>query len=830
LIIIKDNDMKKIIGFFSVVFLLWHSLATAQVKPAPYVPTTVLAKPLAYNLEPIGDFVRTLTPIVPTQDATTLTIQSSIDSILATTQYFDELHRRLQTVVKQASPTKKDYVVPVAYDEFGRNSTQYLPYVAQTNDGTFKGLAFREDSAYYKTLYPNEQVNYSQTIYDGTPFNGVRKTLSVGNEWGGAGRGNSYATRANALADSVLLWSININNEDDIPTKTMLYQAGTLLVQEVTDMRGMKGLSYTDQQGHTILTKTQEATTPGTHHTGWLCTYYVYDEMGQLRVVIPPKAVQQLVVGNWQMAMSSLQGLCYSYFYDSRGRQIAKCIPGKGKSYIAYDLLDRPVMTQDPNLRQSNTWAYVLYDAQSRPIKSGVLTSALTKDSIQAQAARSNAYPTLAGTYTVMTETYYDNYNWIAATGAPLSSYINTNNINNNNFISTYNTAPDYALPINQSMRIRGAVTGTKTLELGSTNYSYSTSYYDSYGRAIQSQQSKPTGAAANTSEATMQYSYKGTVLRTYTTHTKLGSNAQSHTALTKYTYDHVGRLKTTVKNIDNTGDKTISQLEYRETGQVQTKQLGVNGTNYLQQQSYSYNIQGMLEGINAPYVTQAANTGKEYFGELLSYAHGFTTNQYNGGIAGVQWKNAGDSNTRAYGYTYDNVGRLAQADFTQQNSGATAYTNDKVNYSVSNLTYDAGGNILSMSQRGLLSVGGNALIDSLAYTYQASSNRLLKVGDKATLGGMLGDFKDTTSTTDDYAYDANGNIVKDNNRRLHNTNGSIGTMFNLLDKPDSMAVAGKSCTYYTYDAAGSTLTKRVKDYRTNTTKIYSYVGGYIYI
>jgi RHS repeat-associated protein len=249
-----------------------------------------------------------------------------------------------------------------------------------------------------------------------------------------------------------------------------------------------------------------------------------------------------------------------------------------------------------------------------------------------------------------------------------------------------------------------------------------------------------------------------------------------------------------------------------------------------LHTEAFTYNMQGMLTGINAPYVTQASNTGKEYFGELLSYTSGFTTNQYNGGIAGVQWKNAGDSTARAYGYTYDNVGRLTRADFTQQNSGATAWTNDKVNYTVSNLTYDAGGNILTMSQRGLLGVGGNALIDSLAYTYLANTNRLQKVADRSTAGGMLGDFKDTTSTADDYAYDANGNIVKDNNRRLHNTNGTQGTVFNLLDKPDSMAVAGKSCTYYTYDAAGSTLSKKVKDYRTNTTKIYTYVGGFVYL
>jgi RHS repeat-associated protein len=829
--ILKVELMKKIIIFCISLVLIQQ--AQAQVKPTPYSPTTVVAKPLAYPLEASPNFMRTLTPIVPTQDATTLTINSSIDSILATTQYFDELHRPLQTVSKQASPLKKDMVAPVAFDEYNRQSTQYMPYVAPSDDGLFKPNRFKEDSAFYKSLYPNEQINYSQTIYDGSPFNNPTKTLAVGNEWGGAGRGPSFKTRANTAADSVVLFTINIINENDMPTKAAYYLAGTLLVQEVTDERGIRSLSYTDQLGHTILTKTQDATTPSTHHTGWLCTYMVYDEMGQLRIVIPPKAVQQLPTANWQLPTAALQGLCYSYFYDSRGRQIVKCIPGKGKSYVAYDLLDRPVMTQDPNLRLTNQWAYVLYDGQSRPIKSGVITSTLIKDTIQAQAARSAAYPTLGGTYTVMTETYYDDYNWIAATGAPLSSVLDVNQINSTNFITNYNTAPDYAQPIAQSARIRGAVTGTKTLQLGSNNYTYAVSFYDSYGRAIQSQQNGYGNITASTSTSTIQYSYKGTVLRSHSYHIKQGSNAQTHTVLTKYSYDHVGRIKSTTKNIDNLGDKIISQLDYSETGQLKTKTLsptGGAGGGVLLTETFSYNIRGMLEGINAPYVTQASNTGKEYFGEILSYTNGFTTNQYNGGIAGVQWKNAGDSTARAYGYTYDNVGRLTQADFTQQNSGASLWTNDKVNYTVSNLSYDAGGNILSMSQRGLLGVGGNALIDSLAYTYAASTNVLQKVTDLSTAGGMLGDFKDSVTTANDYVYDANGNIVKDNNRRLFNANGSIGTVFNLLDKPDSMAVAGKSCTYYTYDASGATLSKRVRDYRNNTTKIYTYVGGFVYM
>ena len=45
-----------------------------------------------------------------------------VDSINVNIQYFDGLGRPLQTVQWQGSPTKKDIVQHVEYDEFGRES------------------------------------------------------------------------------------------------------------------------------------------------------------------------------------------------------------------------------------------------------------------------------------------------------------------------------------------------------------------------------------------------------------------------------------------------------------------------------------------------------------------------------------------------------------------------------------------------------------------------------------------------------------------------------------------------------------------------------------
>jgi RHS repeat-associated protein len=823
--------MKKYLLFFIVAQVMVASALQAQTNTPNGVtnPASAISRTLPYVDEVSLQYQRSFVPVVPLQNEAAIRLAMPIDSAVITTQYFDYLHRPLQSVTKQASPNKKDYVAPAYFDEFGRPSTQYLPYVAQTgnaDDGKFKGNMYRDDSAFYKSIYPNENINYAQQLYDGSPLNRVLKSMAVGNSFTGSNIGKTISTRANTLADSVVLWTIPIVNEDDVPVKYGIYAAGTLMIQELTDEKGIKVISYTDEQGKTILVKKQLATTPAAGHSGWLCTYYVYDEMGSLRLMLPPKAVEALAANSWVLSTAVLNGYCYSYFYDTKGRNTIKRIPGKGKFYTAYDLLNRVVMSQDPKLRATNQWAFVLYDEQDRPVKSGLITSALTKDVILAQAAASMSYPTLSGTYTITSESYYDDYSWIAATGAALPTTLNTTNINATNFNTNYNTAPEYAQPIVQSKRIRGAATGSKKLILNSNTYLYSVTFYDDNGRAVQSATNNYSGG---TDISTVQYSYASKMLRTHAVQQKAGTNAQTHTLLTKMEYDHGGRVKTIKKTFDNVGEKTLSQFTYNELGQVQTKTIsptgGAGGT-ALETQTFAYNIQGALVSINAPYVT-TPNTGG-FFGEIISYEYGFTTSQANGAISGVRWKAAGDGIARAYGYTYDNANRLTYADFNQQNEGSTTWAKNKVDYTVSNLTYDANGNILTQKQRALQLVA-NTTIDSLTYQYFANSNQLQKVTDGITDLSPLGDFKDTTSTTDDYAYDVNGNIIKDNNRHMHTATGAAGASFNILDKPDSIIINGKSKTYYTYDAGGSLLRKQVLNLKTNTTSNYLYIGAFIY-
>jgi RHS repeat-associated protein len=819
--------MRKRITLMAGILLMASTLLAQNIPVTATGPNPATAKVLPNWYPDIAkEYKRVLSPVMPTTDTARVTINAWADSVLITTQYFDQVNRPYQAVIKQASPSKKDYVVPSYYDEFNRQSLQYLPFVQQTgntNDGRYKAAQFLNDSAFYKSTFPAEQVIYSQTTYDVSPLQRITKTTAEGNSWTGAGRGVSYSQRANAVSDSVRLWTVGITGEDDVPTATT-FTVGSLLVNEMTDERGVKSVTYTDELGRTVLTKSQVAASPSTGHAGWLCTYYVYDEMNHLRMVIPPKATEALnTAGGWNLTTNPAinSGLCYRYYYDSRGRAIMKYIPGKGKSYIAYDLFDRVVMLQDSNLRRMGQWAFVKYDAQSRRTKSGLITSALIKDTILAQAARNADYPTLSGAYTITTEVYYDDYSWVASSSTSLTWSLVTTNINGTNFVTPYNTYPQYAQEISQSNRIRGAVTGVKKLLLNTSNYLYALTIYDDHGRPIQV---KEVNYSNGTDILTTQYSFTGKVLRTHLVQQKSGTNAQTHTVLTKYSYDHVGRLNTIIKNLDGLGDKTVAQNTYNELGQLQRKTLPVTS------QNYTYNIRGWLSGINKGFV-DTAGSASGYFGEALFYDYGFTTNQYNGAIAGVKWKAAGDGVTRAYGFGYDNANRLTAADFSQQNSGSISWTKDKIDYTVDRLAYDAGGNILSLRQKGV-TVASPVTIDSLSYLYYANTNQLQKVSDGVTDNSPLGDFKDSTFAGDDYAYDANGNITKDINRRLHTTSGGNGAVYNFLDKPDSMAVAGKATVYYYYDAGGARLCKKVNDYTTGrlVSKTFLYLNGFVYM
>ncbi len=816
--------------------------AHAQVKPqaTPVYPTpsvTVQSTPGSYTAGMPVNYVRTWTASRPFTDPADLTATGrTLAEVKQTTAYFDGLGRPLQSVNKGVTPTGKDLVSMHIYDAFGREAVQYLPYVSTENTGTFKADPFTAQATFATAQYPGEQVFYEQTVFEPSPFNRPLKTLAPGNSWGGSDRGIAINYQLND-ADEVRIWDIGLN-AGAVAFSNGTYNAGELARTVTTDEHGKRVVEYKDKEGRVVLKKVEITTTAAniTQYMGWLSTYYVYDDLGNLRTVIPPKATEWLAANNWNLGTTAggqvLSKLCFRYEYDQRNRMVVKQVPGAGEVWMVYDSRDRLVMTQDAKMRPNELWIWTYYDGLNRPVKTVLGDYPYERtDMVYFLALDPDFFAhNQLNDPKVLTETYYDNYSWTSGTGMP--STFSTAETTTGFLTPSDNVAP-YARSLTPSYLTRGMATGSKVRVLGTNTFLYTVSFYDDRGRVIQTHSTNLTGG---TDITTTQYAFDGRVLAVKHNHNATGLQPAQTTVITYNDYDDAGRLVKVRKSINGGTAKTILQNEYDALGQLKTKKLGSKGTTTdpLATIDHQYNIRGWLTGINKDYVNATGPQADRYFGMQLSYDDNtFTQNQYNGNIAGIKWRSQGSQEKRAYGFGYDAANRLLKADFTQ--SSASGWDQSAgINYNVKMgdgsdpaTAYDANGNILRMQQWGL-KVGGSAQIDDLTYGYFTNSNQLQQVTDAQNDNtSVLGDFKynPATKTATDYAYDPSGNLVQDNNKAI----GNIG--YNHLNLPENITVTAKGTVQYVYDAAGNKLKKITTDNTVSPAKTTTtwYLGSFVY-
>ena len=136
------------------------------------------------------------------------------------------------------------------------------------------------------------------------------------------------------------------------------------------------------------------------------------------------------------------------------------------------------------------------------------------------------------------------------------------------------------------------------------------------------------------------------------------------HWSKTAYKYEvaNGGRLAVVDQKID-TGDwRNLATYTYDNFERLLKKNLGG-----VECQQYSYDIRGMLTGINREYtlVGGTANAPTT-FGCLLAKDYGFSHPRLDGKLSGYYWRGAGTTPARAYGYDYDPAGRLRHAEFRE--------------------------------------------------------------------------------------------------------------------------------------------------------------------
>ena len=212
-------------------------------------------------------------------------ITGSSSSSYKTFDYFDALGRPNQTVLKQSTVSGKDLVTPVEYDQFGRRVKEYLPYARAngSTSGNYRSTAITEQNSYYATLYGANPYGYSENQLEPSPLGRVEKQTSPGSAWRlSTGKEVKFSRRPNTTADGVRIFTVNASG---LPATSAAYTANQLWVEITDDEDNKRSVQYTDKLGRVVMKKVQDtAAPPGAGHTGWLCTYYVYDDLGRLRV------------------------------------------------------------------------------------------------------------------------------------------------------------------------------------------------------------------------------------------------------------------------------------------------------------------------------------------------------------------------------------------------------------------------------------------------------------------------------------------------------------------------------------------------------------------
>jgi len=356
------------------------------------------------------------------------------------TSYFDGFGRSSQTVISKASPSGKDIVAFAQYDSLGRRSKNYLSYTANPVDmpGAYRTKVLTEQHGFYNEHFGQGDYAYAKTEFDGSPLNIPKKHYQHGQDWENEFSQFNYNS---ALGFSVTNWQVNDSNKLE---KNGSYSSEKLIKVEVEDEDHRKSVVFKDLQGRQILRR--DSLGDGTY----ALTYSAYDKFGRLRYVITPKAEAALTNSCYSSNDSIIKELCYYYEYNTRHLLVKKQLPGADYISLEYDNLDRVIKSQDAKQRLKEEKSFIEYDTLGR-----VHATGLEND---------------RGTIQYLSYNYYDNYD-------EFSSDFN------------FDPGPDYHTKSNLT---RGMPTGSKVrmVNWDSTEvreeWLYSVTYYDDFGRPIQ--------------------------------------------------------------------------------------------------------------------------------------------------------------------------------------------------------------------------------------------------------------------------------------------------------------------------------------------------------
>ncbi|SDL40554.1 DUF6443 domain-containing protein [Siphonobacter aquaeclarae] len=539
-------------------------------------------------------------------------------SILDATQeisYLDGLGRPMQAVSAHGSPqlsggTPSDLVTHTEYDNFGRVSKVYLPVPNQGN-GNFSGSAASDVFGYYQngSIFCGTSTRaYAETQYEASPLNRPTRKYAPGTD------------RAVEIT-----YGVNGGNEvkqydvsgDNLVNNNVYYQAGALSYTETKDENGNRTREYKDKGGKVILKRSYL-------DSGQLDTYYVYNDLDQLKFVLQPKFQDD----------ANTDRYAFRYSYNDRGLVQSKYVPGGGTTTMEYDGQDRLTYTTDGRGKR----IFYTYDGLNRPTG--------TRD-------RTN------GADEGLTVISYDNYN---------------SRPGGHDFVNIGSNYP----------ATTAAATGKITVEARRVlkpdgNYDawlYTTTYYNERYQVIQVVRDLyDLGTGDARERTTYDVRFDGLVLRK-----RVDQNTQtgSHAVETTITYDHNDRVLsskyTIYKNGNYLKEAVVAASRYNPVGQLKNRYLHSTGNeSYREQLDYCYNVRSFIKSINGK------TSASDNFGLNIRYddARDGNYNQFNGNISEISWRQVNGS-WPGFRFNYDQLSRMTNSTPFDGNNLSEAVAYDK--------------------------------------------------------------------------------------------------------------------------------------------------------
>ena len=652
-------------------------------------------------------------------------------------QFFDALGR---PSLKAANNVGNDNRFVYLYNEIdGENqlASRWLPVVGDSEVLDMDIDLLEKNAAQYGEWPARESFGY-----DG--MGRMIRQTKAGREWKNKPANITYVTNGRTDVKRY----VTLSPIDNAPVENGYYDAGTLTGACVANEDGIKVTTYTNAFGKKVLERC------GNDND----TYYVYDCYNRLRLVLMPKIQSEY----------DLDKYAFQYRYSLDGNLIYKKLPGCAPIEYVYDENDRCLSVQDGELKKKGLYRFMLYDAVGRMVVQGLSTTKPDGAGEATVTLDENGGGMEQTGYRILNDAslnltikdievvnYYDNYRF--ATGSYAA-----------HFSGLTKPSGDYA---------RGRLSGSVVLASNGERLG-SVMSYDQQGNVLEIQKRGLNGCmerVTNTYTYTNQLASSISVVKTQkgdtikyeecntyspttdrlaaVTRQAFSNNLPSRLNKCTYTYDRLGRLFTIDRPIDG-------------------------GKGRL---SYDYNIQSW---------TQRINSGS--FNESIHYVDGQGKPMYSGNISSITWSDAGSGQTnRGYRYTYDDLNRLVNAEYGEDNfsTGIGRY-NER-------LGYDANSNVTSLQRKGVTQEGNYGLIDDLRLGYDG--NQLSKVEENAPAVLYAGSL-DVKRSTNDIRYNANGSLTMDGTRDITHID------YDLHNNPLRIQFANGNVTKYVYSAAGEKL------------------------